>query len=79
MALQSFTIDPTGGGISQEVFDSHVHTYRKITRLGADSDDKFGSPTWVDVIDNAETVAAESVDMEAVGITVSTEPTGTPA
>jgi hypothetical protein len=79
MALQSFQLDPAGGvGVSQAEFDSHTHAYRKITRVGADDDDKFGSPSWETIVDNADTVAFSIVDMEAVGITVATEQTGTP-
>ena len=65
MAIQSFQLDP-----------SHTHSYRKITRIGADSDDKWGSPTWTDIVDDADNVAKESADLEAVGVTVSTEQTG---
>jgi hypothetical protein len=79
MALQSFQLDPTASGVSQAEFDSHVHSYRKVTRIGCDDDDKFLSPVWVDVVDDADTVADTPVDLEAVGITVSTETTGVPA
>ena len=78
MALQSFQLDPAGGGVSQATFDAHTHAYRKITRVGADDDDKFASPTWENIIDDGDTVAASSVDMEAVGITVATEQTEVP-
>jgi len=67
MAIQSFQLDP-----------GHTHTYRKVTRLGADSDDKFLSPTWTDIVDDSDNNAAESVDLEAVGITVATSSTSTP-
>ena len=79
MAIQSFQLDPAAGGVSQAEFDAHTHGYRKIIRIGADSDDKWGSPTWVVVSDDGDTHAAENVDLEAVGVTVSTESTGTPA
>ena len=77
MAIQSFQLDPAAG-ISQALFDVHTHTYRKIIRIGGDSDDKWGSPTWVVVFDVGYTHAAENVDLEAVGVTVSTESTGVP-
>lgn len=67
MAIQSFQLDP-----------GHTHSYRKITRIGGDSDDKFLSPTWVNIVDDADTHAAEPVDLEAVGVTVATESTSTP-
>jgi len=49
MTLQTFQLDPAAGGVSQATFDAHTHGYRKVTRIGADSDDKFASPTWVDI------------------------------
>ena len=67
MAIQSFQLNP-----------AHTHSYRKVTRIGGDSDDKWNSPTWVDIVDDADTHASESVDLEAVGVTVATEPTSTP-
>ena len=78
MAIQSFQLDPAAGGVSQATFDAHTHGYRKITRIGVDDDDKFLSPVWVDIVDDADTVAGTSVDLEAAGITVATEQTETP-
>jgi len=78
MTLQTFQLDPAAGGVSQATFDAHTHGYRKITRIAGDSDDKFASPTWADVVDDADTHASESVDLEAVGITVATEQTEVP-
>lgn len=65
-------------GVIQVVFDAHTHNYRKLTQIGGDADDKWASPTLVDVVDDATTEAHESVDLEAVGVTVSTLPTSTP-
>lgn len=65
-------------GVSQVVYDAHTHNYRKITQIGGDADDKWASPTLVDVVDDATTEAHEQVDLEAVGVTVSTQPTETP-
>ena len=78
MAIQSFQLDPSVGGVSQATFDAHTHGYRKITRIGADSDDKWASPSWVDVVDDTDTHASESVDLEAMGVTVATDQTETP-
>jgi len=75
MAKQTEAISP---GVSQAVFDVHTHNYRKLTQIGGDADDKWASPTLVDVVDDATTEAHESVDLEAVGVTVSTQPTGVP-
>ena len=72
------TEEVVASGVSQAVFDAHTHNYRKLTVIGADDDDKFLSPTREPIVDDAETVAATSVDMEAVGITVATEPTEVP-
>ena len=57
---------------------NHQHNYRKLTRIAGDSDDKFASPTWSDVIDNGQTSVSEAVDLEAVGVEVATSPTSTP-
>lgn len=78
MGLQSDTIDPAAGGVSQTEFDAHTHGYRKVTRIGVDDDDKWASPVWVDIVDDSDNVADTPVDVEAVGITVSTEQTDTP-
>jgi len=78
MAMQSFQLDPVAGGVSQAEFDIHTHSYRKLMRIGVDSDDKWGSPAWVDIIDDADNHASESVDLEAAGITVATEETEVP-
>lgn len=78
MAIQSFELDPAAGGVSQATFDAHTHNYRKITVIGVDDDDKYLSPDRMDIVDDAETVAATSVDAEAVGVTVATLPTTTP-
>ena len=78
MALQSFQIDPAAGGVSQSEFDSHTHNYRQVTQIGVDERDQYDSPTRSALTDDAETVAATSQDLEAVGITVATAPTSTP-
>lgn len=65
-------------GVSLVDFNAHTHNYRKITVIGADDDDKFLSPTREPIVDDTETVAATSVDMEAVGVTVATLPTSAP-
>jgi len=70
--------EEVASGVSQAIFDAHTHDYRKITQIGADSDDKWGSPTLVDIIDDDTTEAHEAVDLEAVGITVATQPTEIP-
>ena len=65
-------------GVAQATFDAHAHNYRKITWIGVDDDDKYVTPDKMEIVDDAETVAATAVDAEAVGITVSTLPTGAP-
>jgi len=78
MAIQSFQLDPAAGGVSQATFDIHTHSYRKLTRIGADDRDQFDSPGWSDVVDDTDTVVTQSVDIEAVAVTVATDSTGTP-
>lgn len=70
--------DYLADGVPQAAFDAHTHNYRKLTQIGGDSDDKWGSPTLVAVGDDATTHAAENVDLEAVGVTVATLPTSVP-
>lgn len=65
-------------GVSQSAFDSHTHNYRKVTRVGADIKKDWSNPTWVDLVDDADTHAAGSTDIEAAGITVATQPTSAP-
>ena len=82
MAIEKVYNDPTGGtgGVSQEVFDTHAHNYRKITRIGSDSDDAWNSPKWTNVSGDGDFNSKEggTADLEAVGITVATEPTSAP-
>jgi len=70
--------DYLADGVPQGTFDVHTHNYRKVTWIGVDDDDKWATPDKAEIVDDAETVAATAVDAEAVGITVSTEPTSTP-
>ena len=79
MAIQSFQLDPAAGGVSQAEFDTHTHPYRKLIRIGGDDDDKWSAPVWAVIADDSDTVAACPVDLEAVGVTVSTDQTGAPA
>jgi len=78
MAIQEMELDPNAGGVSVATFNAHAHNYRKITGIGVDDDDKYLTPDKMDIVDDTETVAASSVDAEAVGITVATKPTSTP-
>ena len=70
--------DYLADGVPQSTFDIHTHNYRKITGIGVDDDDKYLTPDKMDIVDDTETVAATSVDAEAVGVTVATLPTGVP-
>ena len=45
-------------GVPQSTFDTHTHNYRKITWVGVDDDDKYLSPDKMEIVDDAETVAA---------------------
>lgn len=70
-----------GGGVSQAVFNVHTHNYRKIGELAVDKDHLYNDVRRYPVTDDGETVAiiGNNADLEAVGITVSTEPTGAPS
>lgn len=78
MALVSVQIDPAAGGVSQTEFSNHTHGYRKITRIGTDINKNYGTPTYADIVDDSEVISTPGNDIEAVGITVSTEQTDTP-
>ena len=71
-------IEVVATGVAQATFDIHTHNYRKITWIGVDDDDKYVTPDKMEIVDDAETVAATAVDAEAVGVTVATLPTGVP-
>lgn len=78
MALQSFQLDPTAGGVSQATFDAHTHNYRKITTLGVDANKAYGSAVEEPIVDDAQVIGTDGTDLEAVAITVATSPTTTP-
>ena len=81
MALQSFKLDPAGGGgISQAAFDAHTHKYRRIEQIGIDDDNEFGSPIRTDIIDDAEVIVGASYakGADAIGVTVATQETEVP-
>lgn len=69
-----------GGGISQATFDAHAHNYRKPTEIAVSVDHLYTTVLRYEVIDDAEVVAivGNNADLEAVGLTVATEPTSTP-
>ena len=64
-------------GVSQSVFETHTHNYRKITKLGVDADSGYSSPVEVNIIDDT-LVHANEFKAETVGIEVATLPTGAP-
>lgn len=76
--MGSIDLSAGGGGITQETFDAHTHSYRKITQLGVDATKGYSSPAKVDIVDDSEVNTNDNQDTEAVGITVSTQPTSTP-
>ena len=78
MAIQSFQLDPAAGGVSQATFDIHTHSYRKLTRIGVDAADQWNTPQWTDIVDDSDNYASEAQDLEAAGVTVATDSTGTP-
>jgi len=71
--------EEVAAGVSQVTFDAHTHSYRKLTQVGADSTKTYATPDRTDVVDDSEVFAADNTDMEAVGVTVSTQPTGVPS
>ncbi len=67
-------------GVAQATFDAHAHNYRKINELAVDKDHLYNDVQRYAVADDAETVAivGNNADLEAVGVTVATQPTTTP-
>jgi hypothetical protein len=80
MALQSFQLDPAAGGVSQAEFDSHTHSYRKLTQIGVSRDHLYTPVERFDIVDDSEVVgfSGNNLDLEAIGVTVSTDATGVP-
>lgn len=65
-------------GVSQATFDTHNHNYRKVTDLGVDGTGNYSSPARIAMVDDSEVDITDSNKVAAVGITVSTQPTGVP-
>jgi len=65
-------------GVGQAEFDAHAHNYRKLKQLGVDAHKAYSGPNKVDILDDQEVFAQDGTDLEAVGLTVATEPTSTP-
>lgn len=67
-----------GGGVGQGAFDAHTHNYRKFTQVGVDGVGNYSSPARANIVDDSEVNLTDSNKVAAVGITVSTQPTGVP-
>ncbi len=65
-------------GVPQSAFDAHTHNYRKFTQVGVDGVGNYGSPVRVSIVDDSEVNLTDGNKVAAVGITVATQPTGTP-
>ena len=70
--------DYLADGVPQSTFDAHTHNYRKITRIGGDDRYEWDSPVWMDVVDDSDTYVFDDIDLEATGITASTQATEGP-
>lgn len=78
MAIEKIYNDPNSGGVSQAVFDSHVHNYRKLNQVGIDVSKTYSGPIRKDILDDQEVFVTDGNDAEAIGITVATAPTSIP-
>lgn len=76
MAIEKVYI--SGEGVGQAVFDAHTHDYRKLTQIGVDGVGSYASPVRENIVDDGEVNLSDSNKVAAVGITVATQPTGTP-
>ena len=65
-------------GVSQSVFDTHTHNYRKLTQIGADGTGSYTSPVRTYITDDSEVTVTDSNKVTVVGVTVATEPTEVP-
>ncbi len=73
-------IEVVATGVGQATFDGHTHNYRKQTELACSVDHLYNTVLRYPVTDDTETVAivGNHADLEAVGVTVATQPTSTP-
>jgi len=73
-------IEVVATGVAQASFDAHAHNYRKLGEVAVSVDHLYDPVLRYPVTDDAETVAivGNNADLEAVGVTVSTQPTSTP-
>lgn len=78
MAIEKVYI--SGGGVAQAAFDGHTHNYRKLGEVAVSVDHLYTTVLRYPVADDEETVAivGNNADLEAVGVTVATQPTSTP-
>ncbi len=78
MAIEKVYI--SGEGVSVASFDAHVHNYRKAVELAVSKDHTYDPVDRFPIGDDGETVAfsGNNLDIEAVGVTVDTQPTSTP-
>ena len=67
-------------GVPQPTFDAHTHNYRKLNEVAVSVDHLYTDVLRYPVTDDTETVAivGSNADLEAVGVTVATQPTSTP-
>jgi len=65
-------------GVSQATFSAHTHNYRKLTQIATDISKNWVGPTYTDVLDDQEVTNTDGADIEAIGVTVATQPTGVP-
>lgn len=72
-------IEVVAAGLDPATFNSHVHPYRKVTQLGVDGVGSYASPQRVAIVDDSEVNVTDSNKVSAVGVTVATGSTGTPA
>ena len=70
--------DYLSSGVSQSEFDAHTHNYRKLTTIGVDNSKNWVGPAYETVLDDQEVHVTDGSDAEAIGVTVSTQPTGVP-
>ena len=73
-------IEVVATGVGQATFDGHTHDYRKMTEIACSRDHLYTTVDRFPVSDDTETVAlsGNNVDLEAVGVTMDTQPTSTP-
>lgn len=72
--------EEVAAGVSEATYNAHQHNYIKVTKIGCDADDKWGSPVWSNIVADGEVHQKDGgTDLEAHGLETATTLSSTPA